>query len=67
MSEHEIGEDIVLTVKQAQPLSKLGRNLFYRILGTKKGPPIKLVGGRILIPAKSFYRWLETPTPTRKG
>lgn len=67
MSEHEIGDDVVLTVKQAQPLSKLGRNLFYRILGTREGPPIKRVRGRVLIPAKSFYRWLETPTKTRKG
>jgi hypothetical protein len=54
-------------VKQAQPLSKLGRNLFYRILGTKDGPPIKRVKGRILIPAESFSRWLKTPTRTRKG
>lgn len=67
MTEHGIDDDTVLTVKQAQPLSKLGRNLFYRILGTKKGPPIKRVEGRILIPSKSFQKWLETPTRTRKG
>ncbi len=67
MSEHGIGDEVVLTVKQALPQSKLGRNLFYRILGTKEGPPIKRVQGRILIPAKAFYRWLETPTRTRKG
>lgn len=67
MAEHGIDDDTVLTVKQAQPHSKLGRNLFYRILGTKDGPPIKRVRGRILIPAKAFFRWLETPTKTRKG
>lgn len=66
MSERGIDDDIVLTVKQAQPLSKLGKNLFYRILGTRDGPPIKRVQGRILIPAESFYRWLKTPTTTRK-
>lgn len=67
MSSHGIDDDTVLTVKQAQPLSKLGRNLFYAILGTKDGPPIKRVRGRILIPAKRFQQWLETPTRTRKG
>jgi len=67
MADHGIDNDTVLTVKQAQPLSKLGRNLFYRILGTRDGPPIKRVKGRILIPTKSFFRWLETPTKTRRG
>lgn len=67
MSEHDADDQFVLTVKQAQPMSKLGRNLFYSILGTKEGPPIKRVRGRILIPVKSFRKWLETPTRTRKG
>lgn len=53
--------DIVLTVKQAIPLSKLGRSLFYSVLGTRKGPPIKRVGDRILIPAEKFRTWLTTP------
>lgn len=59
--------DVVLTVKQAIPLSKLGRSLFYRVLGTRKGPPIKRVGDRILIPAEKFRVWLTTPDKPRKG
>lgn len=59
----------VLTVKEAAGLSRLGKTLFYEIIGTKDGPPFKRVRGRILIPAKAFYVWLETPTkkPRKKG
>jgi len=57
---------IVLTVKQAIPLSKLGKNKFYALLGTRAGPPIKRIGRRILIPAGSFYEWLTTPTKPKR-
>ena len=58
--------EIVLTVKQAIPLSKLGKNKFYELLGSRAGPPIKRVGRRILIPAGSFYEWLTTPTKPKR-
>lgn len=58
-------DEVVLTVKQAIPLSKLGRNGFYELLGTRRGPPIKRVGRRILIPKQAFLRWLITPTRTK--
>jgi hypothetical protein len=66
MSE-KVTDETVLTVKQAIPLSKLGRSLFYRVLGTRRGPPIKRVGDRILIPAEKFRIWLTTPDKPRKG
>lgn len=59
-------DEVVLTVKQAIPLAKIGRNSFYAILGTRKGPPVKRVGNRFLIPKAAFIRWLTTPTK-RKG
>ena len=58
--------EIVLTVKQAIPLSKLSKATFYKLLGTKAGPPIKRVGSRILLPAGAFYEWLTTPTKPKR-
>lgn len=58
--------ELVLTPKQAIPLSKLSKTKFYEILGTRAGPPIKRVGSKILIPAESFYIWLTTPTKNKR-
>lgn len=60
-------DDEVLELKQAIPLSKIGRSLFLKVMGKPGGPPIKRVGRRVLVPAEAFRTWLRTPTKPRKG
>ncbi|MFA5902208.1 MAG: helix-turn-helix domain-containing protein [Hyphomicrobium sp.] len=60
-------EPVALTVKEAAAKARVGVDFFYRLLRTKDAPPIKRLGDRILIPARTFYLWLETPTKPRKG
>jgi hypothetical protein len=60
-------ERVALTVKEAAYEARVSTKFFYALIGKKLGPPVKRIGDRIIIPAKSFYLWLETPTKTRKG
>ena len=65
MAAEKFSSDEVLDLKQAIPISKLGRSLFLKVMGTKEGPPIKRVGRRVLVPAEAFYIWLKTPTKSK--
>ena len=60
-------ERVALTVKEAAHEARVSVKWFYALIGKNLGPPVKRLGDRIIIPSKTFYLWLETPTkPKRK-
>lgn len=60
-------ERVALTVKEAAHEARVSPRFFYGLIRKKLGPPVKRLGDRIVIPARTFYLWLETPTKARKG
>lgn len=60
-------ERVAFTVKEAAEKARVSVKFFYTLLKRKGAPPHKRLGDRIIIPVDKFYRWLETPTRTRKG
>lgn len=55
-------EHVALTVKEAAYKARVSTKFFYALIGKRLGPPVKRIGDRIVIPAESFYIWLNTPT-----
>ena len=60
-------EPVALTVKEAAHEARVSAKFFYALIGKRLGPPVKRIGDRIIIPSRTFYLWLETPTKPRKG
>jgi hypothetical protein len=58
-------ERVALTVKEAAHEARVSVKFFYALIGKRLGPPVKRIGDRIIIPARTFYLWLETPTKAK--
>lgn len=54
-------EKVVLTAKEVQQLTGLGKNTVYQMVNRADFPKLR-VGKRILIPREAFMRWLEAQT-----
>lgn len=57
---------LALSVEQFCREANIGRSLFFQLLAEGRGPRVKRIGRKLLVPRREAERWIES-LPERDG